>query len=116
MARRIDLQVLDWTVEGIRIQSEVGGRLSEMLRTLASFMRAREEVRRELRALTAEGKLSAYVLGGLPILMLLFMSVAAKSYIRPLFHETAGLAMLGTAAVLMVGSGLAMRKIVNVEI
>ena len=116
MARRIDLQDLDWTVEGIRIQSEVGGRLSEMLRTLASFMRAREEVRRELRALTAEGKLSAYVLGGLPILMLLFMSLAAKAYIRPLFHESQGLVMLGTAGVLMVGSGLAMRKIVNVEV
>ena len=116
MARRIDIQDLDWTVEGIRIQSEVGGRLSEMLRTLATFMRAREEVRRELRALTAEGKLSAYVLGGLPILMLLFMSVAAKSYIHPLFHEKAGLFMLATAAVLMVGSGLAMRKIVDVEV
>jgi tight adherence protein B len=116
MARRIDIQDLDWTVEGIRIQSEVGGKLSEMLRTLGSFMRAREEVRRELRALTAEGKLSAYVLGGLPVLMLLFMAVAAKTYIRPLFTETAGQFMLGAAAVLMVGSGLAMRKIVDVEV
>ena len=116
MARRIDIQDLDWTVEGIRIQSEVGGRLSEMLRTLATFMRAREEVRRELRALTAEGKLSAYVLGGLPILMLLFMSVAAKAYIKPLFTQTAGQVMLGAAALLMIGSGLAMRKIVDVEV
>ena len=50
MTERCASQDLDWTVEGIRIQSEVGGRLSEMLRTLATFMRAREEVRRELRA------------------------------------------------------------------
>lgn len=116
MARRIAIQDLDWTVEGIRIQSEVGGRLAEMLRTLAGFMRAREEVRRELRALTAEGKLSAYVLGGLPVLMLLFMTFAAKSYIKPLFTQTAGQFMLGFAAVLMVGAGLAMRKIVDVEV
>ncbi|MCU1603270.1 MAG: Bacterial type secretion system protein domain protein [Frankiales bacterium] len=116
MSRRIDVQDLAWTVEGIRIQSEVGGRLSEMLRTLAGFMRAREEVRRELRALTAEGKLSAYVLGGLPILMLLFMSFAAREYIKPLFTQTAGQIMLGFAAVLMIGSGLAMRKIVDVEV
>jgi tight adherence protein B len=116
MARRIDIQDLDWTVEGIRIQSEVGGRLSEMLRTLATFMRAREEVRRELRALTAEGKLSAYVLGGLPVLMLVFMSFAARSYVEPLFTQLAGQLMLGTAGVLMVGSGLAMRKIVDVEV
>jgi tight adherence protein B len=116
MARRIDIQDLDWTVEGIRIQSEVGGRLSEMLRTLATFMRAREEVRRELRALTAEGKLSAYVLGGLPVLMLVFMSFTARSYIEPLFTQLAGQLMLGMAGVLMVGSGLAMRKIVDVEV
>lgn len=116
MALRLDVQDLDWTVEGIRIQSEVGGRLSEMLRTLASFMRAREEVRRELRALTAEGKLSAYVLGGLPILMLLFMTLAAKSYVATLYSTRAGQLMLGVAAVLMVGSGLVMRKIVDVEV
>ncbi len=116
MSRRIDVQDLEWTVEGIRIQSEVGGRLSEMLRTLAGFMRAREEVRRELRALTAEGKLSAWVLGGLPILMLVFMAFAARDYITPLFTETAGRIMLAFAAVLMVGSGLVMRKIVDVEV
>ena len=116
MATRIDIQDLDWTVEGIRIQSEVGGKLSEMLRTLATFMRAREEVRRELRALTAEGKLSAYVLGGLPVLMLLFMSVAASDYIRPLYTTGAGIVMLSAAGVMMIGSGLAMRKIVDVEV
>ena len=53
MALRLDVPDLNWTVEGVRIQPEVGGRLSEMLRTLSTFMRAREEVRRELRALTA---------------------------------------------------------------
>jgi tight adherence protein B len=116
MARRIDIQDLDWTVEGIRIQSEVGGRLSEMLRTLATFMRAREEVRRELAALTAEGKLSAYVLGGLPVLMLLFMSFAAKTYVKTLYVTNAGRFMLVTAAILMIGAGLAMRKIVDVEV
>jgi tight adherence protein B len=116
MALRLDIQDLDWTIEGIRIQSEVGGRLSEMLRTLAGFMRARVEVRRELAALTAEGKLSAYVLGGLPIVMLLFMSVAAKDYVSTLYTTGAGRFMLGAAAVLMAGSALAMRKIIDVEV
>jgi len=116
MAVRLDVQDLDWTVEGIRIQSEVGGRLSEMLRTLAGFMRAREEVRRELLALIAEGKLSAYVLGALPILMLLFMSLTAKTYVKTLYTTNAGHVLLGAAAVMMVGSGLAMRKIIDVEV
>lgn len=116
MARRIDVRDLDWTVEGIRIQSSVGGRLSEMLRTLAGFMRAREEVRRELAALTAEGKLSAYVLGALPILMMLFMVLSAKSYVEPLFTTNIGRALLAAIAVLMTGAGLMMRKIVDVEV
>ena len=116
MARRLDIRDLDWTVEGIRIQEEVGGRLAEMLRTLAGFMRAREEVRRELRALTAEGKLSAYVLGGLPVLMLLFMVVSAKSYVQPLFDMSTGRILLGVIALLMGGSALVMRKIIDVEV
>lgn len=116
MALRLDIPDLNWTVEGVRIQSEVGGRLSEMLRTLASFMRAREEVRRELRALTAEGKLSAYVLGALPILMFGFMALSARAYIEVLFVETAGQILLAGAVVMMIGASLAMRKIVNVEV
>ena len=116
MAQRLDLRDLDWTVEGIRIQAEVGGRLSEMLRTLAGFMRAREEVRRELRALTAEGKLSAYVLGALPVLMLLFMVLSAKAYVQPLFSERSGNLLLGVMALLIAGSGLVMRKIIDVEV
>jgi tight adherence protein B len=116
MARRLDVRDLDWTVEGIRIQEEVGGRLAEMLRTLAGFMRAREEVRRELRALTAEGKLSAYVLGALPVLMLLFMVLSAKSYVQPLFSMGSGRILLGVMALLMGGSALVMRKIIDVEV
>jgi tight adherence protein B len=116
MARRLDIRDLDWTVEGIRIQEEVGGRLAEMLRTLAGFMRAREEVRRELRALTAEGKLSAYVLGALPVLMLLFMVLSAKSYVQPLFSMGSGRVLLGVMALLLGGSGLVMRKIIDVEV
>lgn len=116
MAVRLDVPDLNWTVEGVRIQSEVGGRLSEMLRTLSTFMRAREEVRRELRALTAEGKLSAYVLGALPILMFGFMTLTAGEYVSPLFTDNLGRLMLGMAIVLMIGSGFAMRKIVDVEV
>jgi tight adherence protein B len=115
MALRLDVPDLNWTVEGVRIQSEVGGRLSEMLRTLSTFMRAREEVRRELRALTAEGKLSAYVLVGLPIAMLGVLSVIARDYVSTLFVTTPGRLMLGATIIMVAGSALMMRKIVDVE-
>lgn len=115
MAVRLDCADFTWTVEGVRIQLEVGGRLAEMLRTLASFMRAREEVRRELRALIAEGKLSAYVLGALPILMFLFMRMSAPEYIGTLTSTGTGRLMLGGAAVLMAGAAAAMARIVRLE-
>jgi tight adherence protein B len=115
MATRLDCPDFTWTVEGVRIQLEVGGRLAEMLRTLASFMRAREEVRRELRALVAEGKLSAYVLGALPVLMFLFMRFAAPEYVATLWTTGVGKLMLGVAVLLMAGAAGVMARIVRLE-
>lgn len=115
MARRLDCPDFTWTVEGVRIQLEVGGRLAEMLRTLSSFMRAREEVRRELRALVAEGKLSAYVLAALPILMVFFMKLVAPDYVSTLWTTSTGRGLLLVAIVLMSGAGAVMARIVRLE-
>ncbi|HEX4822651.1 MAG TPA: type II secretion system F family protein, partial [Acidimicrobiales bacterium] len=59
MAHRLDVRDVAWVVQAIRIQQTVGGRLADLLHTLADFIRAREEVRREVDVLTAEGKISA---------------------------------------------------------
>jgi tight adherence protein B len=115
MAVRLDCPDFTWTVEGVRIQLEIGGRLAEMLRTLASFMRAREEVRRELRALVAEGKLSAYVLGGLPFVMFLFMRLAAPSYVATLWQTNPGRALVAVALLLMTGAIGVMARIIRLE-
>ena len=56
MAHRLDVCDVDWVVQAIRIQQTVGGKLAELLHTLADFIRAREEIRREIDVLTAEGK------------------------------------------------------------
>ena len=68
MAQRLDVRDVDWVVQAIRIQQTVGGKLADLLHTLADFIRAREEIRREIDVLTAEGKVSAYVLGAPPAL------------------------------------------------
>ena len=115
MATRLGCADFTWTVEGVRIQLEVGGRLAEMLRTLASFMRAREEVRRELRALVAEGKLSAYVLGALPFVLFLFMRFAAPEYVETLWSTGVGRFMLGVGVVLIAGAAAVMARIVRLE-
>src|SRR5690606_7076509 len=69
MSKRLGIRDVEWVVQAIRIQQTVGGKLAELLHTLADFIRAREEVRREVMVLTAEGRISAYVLGALPIFL-----------------------------------------------
>ena len=65
MAERLDIRDVDWVVQAIRIQQTVGGKLADLLHTLADFIRAREEIRREVHVLTAEGRISAWVLAAL---------------------------------------------------
>ena len=55
-----------WVVMAIRIQREVGGNLAEILHTVADTLREREYLRRQVKALSAEGRLSGYILGALP--------------------------------------------------
>ena len=83
MAKRLDVRDVDWVVQAIRIQQTVGGKLADLLHTLADFIRAREEIRREVDVLTAEGRISAYVLGALPIFLGVFIQVTQPRLPRP---------------------------------
>jgi tight adherence protein B len=115
MAVRLDLKDLAWVVQAIRIQQEVGGRLADLLFTLADFMRAREDIRREVRVLTAEGRASAYVMGGLPIFTFLAIQSAAPNYMKPMLHG-GGLVALAAAGG-MVGFGVfVIMRMVKVEV
>lgn len=116
MAGRLQLRDVDWLVQAIRIQQEVGGQLSELLATLAEFMRARDEVRREIRVLTAEGRVSAYVLGALPVLLVVAVQVTNPGYLDPMLRGW-GLVWLGLTALSMaVGMGLILRMVKGVEV
>ena len=67
LSARVRNRDLEWMVQAIRIQQQTGGHLTELMATLAEVMRGREEVRREIAVLTAEGRMSAWVLGLMPI-------------------------------------------------
>ena len=115
MAQRVRIGDLDWVVQAIRIQQSTGGRLADVLRTLADFMRAREEVRREVKVLTAEGRVSAIVLSAMPPLLFLAFQVINPGYATPLLHGW-GLAVLGGAAAsTAIGTGIIVRM-VNIEV
>jgi tight adherence protein B len=116
VADRMDSQDLRWTVMAIRIQREVGGNLSEVLHTTATTMRERSAMRRRVRALSAEGRMSAYILIALPLLLAAFLFLTRRQYLSPLWTTTPGLVMVGAGCVGMLVGCLWMRKLVEVEV
>lgn len=115
-AHRIGSADLMWTVQAIVAQQRTGGRLADVLRIVARTMRNRFELKRELRALTAEGRLSAYILGGLPFGMAGLLLIVNPNYLIPLFHDPIGFVLIGGAGALMLLAFAWMRRIVKVEV
>lgn len=116
LAERLGSEDLAWTVQAITVQQRTGGRLADILRSVSEFMRGREELRREVQSLTAEGRLSAYILGGLPFGLALFISVTNGDYLAPLFTTVPGLLMLAVAGTLMAVAFVMMSRIVKIEV
>ncbi|MEX2654984.1 MAG: type II secretion system F family protein [Acidimicrobiia bacterium] len=105
-----------WAAMAIEIQREVGGNLSEVLQTVADTMLARNRLKGEISALTAEGKISAVVLGSLPFVMGLFLWTTNREYLQPLFDETFGRIALGFG-LLLIGAGIFwLRKIIDIKV
>ena len=115
-ADRMQSADFSWAVMAVGIQREVGGNLAELLDTVAETMIHRERLRREVKALTAEGRVSAVILGLLPIGLGLFMFAVNRDYINRLFDTGIGQAMLGGSAVLAVAGFYWMKRIVEIEI
>jgi tight adherence protein B len=115
MAKRLEVRDLDWVVQAIRIQQTVGGRLADLLHTLADFIRAREEVRRDVAVLTAEGRISAYVLTALAPFMFLAIQVISPGYMKPMFSGM-GLVVLGATALLMIFGSVVIFRMCKIEV
>ena len=105
-----------WAVMAIKIQREVGGNLAELLATVADTMIARERLRREVQALTAEGRISAIVLFLLPIGLGAVLYLLNPKYIRVLFHNHTGQIMMGVALGLAGVGFWWMQKMIKIEI
>jgi len=116
VAARMNSQDMRWTVMAIRIQRSVGGNLAEVLRNTIATMRERAFLRRHVKALSAEGRLSAYILVALPILLGGWLFYSSRSYMRLLYTTPFGLMMLIGASVLVVVGSLWMRALIKVEV
>jgi tight adherence protein B len=98
------------------LQRETGGNTAEVIDMVAHTVRERMEIRRMVRGLTAQGRLSGGVLSLLPIGLLILISVINPTYVHPLFHTTPGLIGLGVGVGLVICGGLAIRKIVDIKV
>ncbi|MCF6377274.1 type II secretion system F family protein [Nocardioides KLBMP 9356] len=113
---RMDSEDFDWIVMAIRIQREVGGNLAEILHTVSDTLREREYLRRQVKALSAEGRLSGYILVGLPPLIGGYMMLVNPDYIGVLFTTLPGMILLGVAGGLLAIGSFAMMKLAKVEV
>ena len=114
MAGRMDDDDLRWAVEAIDIQQDVGGNLAEVLDTVAATIRDRNQIRRQIRALSAEGRMSAVILLVLPFCLAGLISSISPDYIAELTSSTMGRVLLAFGLLLMaIGAGW-IRRIVRV--
>jgi tight adherence protein B len=116
IADRMKSRDFAWVVMAIRIQREVGGNLAELLTTVSNTLRERETLRRQVRVLSAEGRLSAWILGLLPIVFALYLVIAQPKYLKPLVSEALGWFLIVIGVVLLTVGALWMRKAVKVEV
>ena len=116
VAKRMESVDFEWVVMAIRIQREVGGNLAELLTNVAATIREREYLERQVQALSAEGRLSVWILGGLPPGFMAYLLMANPDYLQPLISTTIGYILLGVMAVLLTAGILWMKKLVKVEV
>jgi tight adherence protein B len=116
IAKRMESADFEWIVMAIRIQREVGGNLSELLLKVADTMRERDYLRRQVKTLSAEGRLSAWILGALPVGMFAYMMVANREYVSVLYTTFLGWIMLAVAGVLMAVGSFWMSRVVKVDV
>lgn len=113
LADRMRSSDMQWVVQAIDINREIGGNLAEILDTITSTIRDRNRLRRQVSALTAEGRLSAIVVMILPFALAGAMSVTNPTYIKVLFTTTTGMLLLAGGGALMLGGALWLRKLVS---
>ncbi len=116
IAVRMKSQDFAWVVMAIRIQREVGGNLAEVLTTVGDTLRERERLRRQVQVLSAEGRLSAWILGMLPVAFAAYLVFVRPDYLQPLIETFVGWVLIGCGVLLLVIGSLWLRKVVKVEV
>ena len=116
VARRMQSRDLEQVALVAALQRETGGNTAEVLDRVAETVRGRFELRRLVRTLTTQGRMSRWVLSLLPVGLLLVMSALNPGYVAPLFTNPAGRVLLVLGAVMIVTGSLVIKRIVNIKV
>ena len=116
LATRVPSTDLRYFVIAVLIQRETGGNLSELLASISTIIRERIKLMGQVRVLSAEGKMSAWVLGLLPFGAALMIQLTNPKFLEVLYTDPGGRKMLAVVGVMMVLGVLAMRKIINIRV
>ena len=115
-AERVQSLDFTWVVTAIRIHREVGGNLSELLVTVADTMTERERLRRDIRSLTAEGRISAIVLAILPIGIGAAVYLLNREYMNVLLEDPIGQVMLASSVVLALLGFVWLKRTIEIDV
>lgn len=116
LGQRIESEDLDLIITAVLIQRQVGGNLAEVLDSISFTIRERIRIKGEIKTLTAQGRLSGYIIGSMPIALGLVLLLISPGYINPLFQTEVGWGLMGAGAVSQIIGMLLIRKVVNIKV
>jgi len=117
LLRRVRSDDLDLVVTAMNVQREVGGNLGEILETISHTIRERVRIKGEISVLTAQGRITMYVIVFLPIAITIFLYLINREYISRLFNSGfCGWAMVVCTALSITAGYFTIRRIVNIEV
>jgi len=116
MAYRMTSMDLVFFITAVNIQRATGGNLAEVLRNLSYIIRERLKIKRQVRVYTAQGRLSGYILGALPIFMAFAIYFVNPEYMSILVQEKAGNYLIASAIILQIIGFFVIRKIIKIKI
>jgi len=116
MADRVNVLDVSFFVTAVAVQRQTGGDLAEILEKISKVIRDRIKILGQVRALTAEGRMSGWVLSALPVFVFFVAKALNPEYVDILLHEPDGQALLGAAVVMQIMGMLMIKKIVNIKI
>jgi tight adherence protein B len=116
VADRMESRELEQVALVAALQRQAGGNTAEVLDRVTETLRERQELRRTVRTLTAQGRLSRWIVSALPVALLTFISLVNPSYMSVLYKETVGRVLLVFAALLIIAGSLVIRKIINIKV